>query len=1036
LKTFYKKISWCGDIALLIVLGIGVLLAFLTFKHSEEAAAWRKHSFILLEKANSLLSKLENAETGRRGYLLTGDPSYLEAGLEIRSAIKERLDELHRLAADNPVQITHLKTLRPLVEANLTLLNQAIELSAKQNYKQERVILPGEEGRKLMNSIRNEMSGFINVENGLLKQRDARFQISMQRLFITLAVLSGVGVLIAVLMGYLMYRVAQRKLDELAHQEAQRHLELQREANKQLEQSNADLQAKEEKLAVTLNSIGDAVMTTDAEGRITNLNPLAELYTGWSLQEARGRPVEDVFNIINQETRQPVPIPVMETLKQGVIKGLANHTVLIARNGKEYAIADSCAPIHDLTGRVIGAVLVFRDVTEEYAARLALNNSAARIQTLLNTVIDGILTVDERYGMVETVNPAVERIFGYSAAEVIGQNISILIPELKYNPGKGSLGFYSARDEERTADTGREVTGRRKDGSSFPIDMAVSEMWLGGQHYFTCILRDITVRKHIETEQALLEQRLRDQQLNTRSLIESNVDALTTIDPFGIISDVNQQMELLTGCSRDELIGTSFKNYFTDPNFAENAIKRVLSEKKLTDYELTARARNGQEKVVSYNAATFYDRDEKLLGVFAAARDVTERKRFEQKLYEKNIELETAKTAAEKANLAKSDFLSRMSHELRTPLNAILGFAQLLEAGSPPPTAIQNVRLHEILKAGWYLLDLINEILDLAVIESGKVSLSQEPLSIIEVMQECQTMIEPEAQTRGIQIIFHEFDCDLFAFADRIRLKQVLINLLSNAIKYNRDQGKVEVKCHLVSPERIRISVTDTGEGIPTDMLEQLFQPFNRLGQENGAEEGTGIGLVVTKQLIELMGGAIGVESTEGVGSEFWIELIRDSSLKSTHEKTGLFGLAYPFQDDASLRTLLYVEDNPANLLLVEHLISDNPNIRLLRAENGKLGIELARAHQPDMILMDINLPGLSGMEALKILQEDPTTAHIPVAALSANAMFRDIEKGIKAGFFRYLTKPIKLDELMSTLDEALKFAEAGSVNSNKTGNI
>ncbi|CAA9888761.1 Histidine kinase [Candidatus Methylobacter favarea] len=1030
MKTFYKKISWLCDVSLLIVLGIGLLLAFFTFEHSEEAAAWRKHSFMLLEKANSLLSKLENAETGRRGYLLTRDASYLEPGVEVRGTIKQQMDELYQMTRDNPVQIARLKALSPLVEAHAALLDEAIELSNKQHSQGSIEVFSGGEGRKLMTSIRNELRRFIKVEDDILAQRDARFHTSMQRLFVNLTVISGGGLLIAVLMGFLLYRESQRRLDALAYAEAQRHLEMQRAANKQLELSNAELKVKEEKLAVTLNSIGDAVMTTDAEGRVTNLNPLAELYTGWSLQEARSRPIADVFNIINQETRQPAAIPVMETLKHGIIKGLANHTVLIARDGKEYVIADSCAPIHDLDGKVIGAVLVFRDVTQEYAAQQALNNSAARIQTLLDTVVDGILTVDERDGMIETVNHAVERIFGYSAVELIGQNFSLLIPELKFNQGKGSLGFYSATDEERTADTGREVEGRRKDGSSFPIDMAVSEMWLGGQHYFTCILRDITVRKRIEAEQALLEQRLRDQQLNTRSLIESNVDALATIDPLGIIADVNQQMELLTGCSRDELIGTSFKNYFTDPNFAEAVNKRVLNEKKLIDYELTARARNGAEKVVSINAATFYDRSGKLLGIFAAARDVTERKRFEQKLYENNIELEAAKTAAEKANLAKSDFLSRMSHELRTPLNAILGFAQLLEAGSPPPTAIQSVRLHEILKAGWYLLDLINEILDLAVIESGKVSLSQEPLSIIEIMHECQTMIEPEAKNRGIQLSFHEFDCDLFVMADRTRMKQVLINLLSNAIKYNREQGKVEVKCSVISPERIRISITDTGEGITPEMLGQLFQPFNRLGQENGAQEGTGIGLVVTRQLVELMGGTIGVESTVGVGSEFWIELIRHVSAQSAHEKTGVLAFAPHYLTDASSRTLLYVEDNPANLLLVEHLVSDYPNIRLLQAKNGKLGIELARTHQPDMILMDINLPGLSGMEALKILREDPATAHIPIVALSANAMFRDIEKSIKAGFFKYLTKPIKLEELMNTLNEAVKLAEAGSVNS------
>ena len=273
-----------------------------------------------------------------------------------------------------------------------------------------------------------------------------------------------------------------------------------------------------------------------------------------------------------------------------------------------------------------------------------------------------------------------------------------------------------------------------------------------------------------------------------------------TTDPSGIITDVNKQMEALTGCTRDELIGTPFKNYFTDPERAEAGIKLVLSEKKVTDYELTASARNGEETVVSYNATTFYDRDGRLQGVFAAARDITERKRLDQVLQDKNAELESAKFVAEKANLAKSDFLSSMSHELRTPLNAILGFAQLLEAGNPPPTAAQIVRLHQIIKAGWYLLELINQILDLAVIESGKLSLSREPVSLIDVMRECQAMTESQAQQRDIHISFLPFDNTWFANADRTRVKQVLINLLSNAIKYNCEHETVEVKCTAKHP--------------------------------------------------------------------------------------------------------------------------------------------------------------------------------------------------------------------------------------------
>jgi signal transduction histidine kinase/CheY-like chemotaxis protein len=467
------------------------------------------------------------------------------------------------------------------------------------------------------------------------------------------------------------------------------------------------------------------------------------------------------------------------------------------------------------------------------------------------------------------------------------------------------------------------------------------------------------------------------------------------------------------------LIGAPFKNYYTDPERAEAGIKLVLNEKKVTNYELTARAMDGKETVVSYNAATFYDRDRRLQGVFAAARDVTERKRLDQ-------ELERAKSVAEKANLAKSDFLSSMSHELRTPLNAILGFAQLLEAGSPPPTPTQTVRLQQIVKAGWYLLELINEILDLAMIESGKLSLSREPVSMSEVMLECQAMIEPQAQQHDIRLTFLPFDHTWFAFADRTRVKQVFINLLSNAIKYNREHGTVEVKCTESTPGRLRISVEDSGEGLSAEKLTQLFQPFNRLGQEAGGEEGTGIGLVVTKQLVDLMGGTIGVESTVGAGSVFWIELIRAVTPQPATELTPPPELAPQVRGDMAQRTLLYVEDNPANLMLVEQIISDQPHVHMLSARDGRLGIELAHAHLPDVILMDINLPGISGFEALRLLREDPVTARIPVLALSANAMPRDIIKGLEAGFFRYLTKPIKVKEFIDALNMALESTEEG----------
>jgi PAS domain S-box-containing protein len=692
------------------------------------------------------------------------------------------------------------------------------------------------------------------------------------------------------IIGYLLIgtdNTARKQVEE----ERQRLLEIQEETHKQLQRTNVTLQISEEKLAVTLNSIGDAVITTDAEGRVALLNPLAEKLIGWTQAEAAGRPVEDIFRIINKETRQPSTIPVMATLAHGTIQGLANHTVLIARNGSECDIADSCAPIRDRDGQVIGAILVFRDVTGDYAA-----------------------------------------------------------------------------------------------------------------------------------QQALI-----DQQFYTRSLIESNIDALMTTDPSGIITDVNQQMVALTGCARDELIGTPFKNYFTDPERAEAGIKRVLSERKVTNYELTARAKDGKETVVSYNAATFFDRDGKLQGVFAAARDITESKRLDQALHDKNTELESAKSVAEKANLAKSEFLSSMSHELRSPLNAILGFAQLMESGTPLPTPAQKGSIDQILQAGWYLLELINEILDLALIESGKLSLSLEPMSLSEVLLDCQAMIEPQAQKSGISMSFPHLEKLYFVYADRTRVKQVLINLLSNAIKYNRVGGTVEVTCDTNAAGRLRISVKDTGNGLSPEKLAQLFQPFNRLGQEASAEEGTGIGLVVSKRLAELMEGEIGAESTVGVGSVFWIELNSAVSPQLVLDKELHAAAAHvQVQHATALRTLLYVEDNQANMQLVEQLIARRPGMRLLSAGDGASGIALARNHLPDVILMDINLPGISGIQALNMLRSDPATEHIPVIAISANAMPHDIRKGLDAGFLRYLTKPIKVGEFMEALDLALEIADAG----------
>ena len=640
-------------------------------------------------------------------------------------------------------------------------------------------------------------------------------------------------------------------------------------------------------------------------------------------------------------------------------------------------------------------------------------------------------------GVIQVFNVGAQRMLGYAPQDVINKLTPASMSDARelieraaslssefdttIRPGFEALVYKALRGIEDIY----ELTCIRADGSRFAAQVSVTSLRGAKDEVigFLLIGTDNTARKQAEAEQALLDQRLRDQHFYTRSLIESNIDPLITTDLRGMISDVNHQMETLTGRTRDELIGAPFRNWFTEPERADEAITRVLEEGKVTNYELTALARDGTKTVVSFNATTFHDRDRNLKGVFAAARDVTERKHFEDALQETNVALQLAREAAEKANRAKSEFLSSMSHELRTPLNAVLGFAQLMASESPPPPLRQQRSIDQILKGGWYLLRLINEILDLSMIEAGKVTMSQESMSINDVLQDCKGMIEPQAMKRRIVMTFPDPGKVFYVHADRTRFKQVMINLLSNAIKYNGAGGSVIVECDERSPGRVRISVRDSGDGLAADQLSQLFQPFNRLGQHDSGEEGTGIGLVVTKQLVELMGGRIGVESEVGTGTVFWVEFAASAPPALALDKLDELSLARRQAQalaSGEQPTLLYVEDNPANLALVEQLIARRGDVKLLTAIDAHLGIELARAYLPDVILMDINLPGISGYEALKHLHEDPATAHIPVLALSANAMPRDIEKGLKAGFFRYLTKPIRVHEFMDALDLAL----------------
>lgn len=537
------------------------------------------------------------------------------------------------------------------------------------------------------------------------------------------------------------------------------------------------------------------------------------------------------------------------------------------------------------------------------------------------------------------------------------------------------------------------------DASSVPFKNPQSGKIQGVYTVFT----DITEKKRIQNE--------------LESTLESLGDAFFSLDADWRYIYVNAEAQRLMGFSLEELAGKTFWQTF--PAVVGSTLEssyRKAAAGEMQDFE---------------NYYMPWDRwfrnrcfPRRGGGMSVHFVDISERKLNEKKLLEQNEELRRAKDAADQANKAKSQFLSGMSDELRTPLNAVLGFAQLLETANPPLAPQQQLAVEQILKAGWHLLKMVDEVLDLSLIESGGVHLAEELVSIANVIQDCRSMTESLAKYHGIQTIYPHLNASIIVKADPTRLKQSLVNLLTNAIKYNRVGGTVNVDCRLTETGSVRIHVKDNGLGLRADQVANLFQTFNRLGQETSNTEGSGIGLVVTKQLVELMGGTVGVHSTQGVGSDFWLAFDIVNPMQSDgevlvsddlHKVKSVGNLA-----DGEMRTILYVEDNAANLLLIEGLVFQRNDLVLITATDAFAGIELARSKQPDLILLDINLPGMNGYDALQILQQDSRTAHIIVLGISASAMPSDVEKGQAAGFFRYVTKPIKLEEFSQILNLAL----------------
>ncbi len=667
------------------------------------------------------------------------------------------------------------------------------------------------------------------------------------------------------------------------------------------------------------------------------------------------------------------------------------------------------------------------EIVTEVQRKEVLLKAGALQNAIFNSANFSSIATDAK-GVIQIFNVGAERMLGYSAAEVTNKitpadisdpdelvaRAKALSAELGTSimPGFEALVFKASRGIEDIY----ELTYFRKDGSRFPAVVSVTALRDAQDVIIGYLLigTDNTARKLVEAEQKKLDQRLRDQQFYTRSLIESNIDALMTTDPSGFITDVNKEMEALTGCTRDELIGSPFKSHFTDSDRAEAGIKLVLSEKKVTNYELTACARDGKRTVVSCNATTFYDRARTLQGVFAAARDVTERKRVE-------VELEHAKAAAESASRTKSDFLASMSHEIRTPMNAIMGIADLLAKTPLSPEQDRYVQVFR--RAGDNLLDLINDILDLSKVEASQLELERTGFSITDLLEKVVEMVAARAQEKGLTLLWEVTgDVAPTLVGDPTRLRQVLLNLLGNAIKFTT-AGEVSLRVTLdgnsVVPTALRFTITDSGIGIPSEKIGSVFDRFTQADSSTTRRfGGSGLGLTICKRLVELMGGRIWVESVPGEGSVF--SFVAPFEVWTATSSDLLE--PDPTVADSALTPLriLLVEDNPDNCMIAVAYMEGTP-YRIEVADNGAIACDMFAAGQYDLVLMDRQMPimdGLTATRAIRAWEVAHDRSPTPIIALTASALKGDRETCLAAGCTSFLTKPIRQEVLLRAIKE------------------
>ena len=802
-----------------------------------------------------------------------------------------------------------------------------------------------------------------------------------------------------------------------------------RTLRRQVKARTASLRESRENLETTLHSIGDGVITTDAQGRVTRMNPTAERLTGWPLADALGKPLPDVFRIVNTESRTTVDNPVQLVMEQGEVVGLANHTVLLARDGHEYQIADSAAPIRGEAGQIVGVVLVFSDVTEQYRMEKAVRDSEELYRTAFLTIPAAVAIARLADGKHIDINDGFTRIYGWTREEIIGKS-SQEIGNWCDQESRKNLLEALLRDSYCM---NFEADQKTRDGRRIKVLISAHPITVKGEACLLAITSDIS-------EQKIKERTLIESEARFRQIFEQNSSVMMLIHPVsGAIVDVNKSAIDFYGHSREQLLLMSISDINTlSPEEVLRERQRAMHG-ECRFFQFRHRVASGEIRDVEVHITPIESGGRPLL--FSIVNDVTARKSAERELElhrhhleelvaVRTAELTQAKLAAESANIAKSAFLANMSHEIRTPINAVLGMANLLRRSGVTPA--QAERLDNIDAATRHLLGIINDILDLSKIEAGKLVLEDAVIAVDTLMGNVASIVAERAQARNLTLKIEIEPFPPYLRGDPTRIQQAVLNYAANAIKFT-ESGTVTLRArpyedtdgHLIG----RFEVHDTGIGIPPETLKRLFGAFEQADSSTTRRYGgTGLGLVITKRLAEMMGGKVGVDSVPGKGSTFWFTVRLSKALPQHRQETS----AEIMETDAEAlirrhhrdRRILLVDDEPLNLEVIQCLLEDSGLI-VDAAEDGMQAIDKVRKSPYSLILMDMQMPKLNGPDATRHIRRIPGYETTPILAITANAFAEDKAHCLSAGMNDFLVKPFNPDQLFASLFKWLdRYAE------------